>query len=47
MNEAATVEVYIVRNAERQGGIEDVTSAIVPVAANAIFAPVGMRLRIM
>ena len=46
INEAPAIEVHIIRNSERPGGIgEPGTSAIVPAIANAIFAATGKRLR--
>ena len=46
MNEAPTVEVYIVKNTEPPGGMgEPGTSAIVPAVTNAIFAATGKRIR--
>lgn len=46
MNEAPTVEVYIVQSQELPGGIgETGTSAIIPAVTNAIFAATGTRLR--
>jgi len=48
MNEAPTVEVYIVKSSEPPGGMgETGTSAVVPAIANAIFAATGKRLRKM
>jgi isoquinoline 1-oxidoreductase beta subunit len=48
MNEAPTVEVYIVKSSEPPGGMgETGTSAAVPAIANAIFAATGKRLRKM
>jgi isoquinoline 1-oxidoreductase subunit beta len=46
MNEAPTVEIYIVRNSEPPGGMGEAgTSCIVPAVTNAIFAATGKRLR--
>lgn len=46
MDEAPTVEVYIVQSSEAPGGMgEPGTSAIVPAVSNAIFAATGKRLR--
>jgi isoquinoline 1-oxidoreductase beta subunit len=46
MNEAPTIEVHIIQNSERPGGMgEPGTSAIVPAITNAIFAATGKRLR--
>jgi isoquinoline 1-oxidoreductase subunit beta len=46
MNEAPSVEVYIVQSAEPPGGMGEAgTSAIVPAVANAIYAATGKRLR--
>jgi isoquinoline 1-oxidoreductase subunit beta len=46
MNEAPTIEVYIVQSAESPGGMGEAgTSAIVPAVTNAIFAATGKRLR--
>jgi isoquinoline 1-oxidoreductase beta subunit len=48
INEAPSVEVHIVQNAEPPGGMGEAgTSAIVPAVANAIFAATGKRLRKM
>ncbi|HUK07917.1 MAG TPA: xanthine dehydrogenase family protein molybdopterin-binding subunit [Stellaceae bacterium] len=48
MNEAPTVEIYIVKSSEPPGGMgETGTSAVVPAIANAIFAATGKRLRKM
>jgi isoquinoline 1-oxidoreductase subunit beta len=48
MNEAPTIEVHIVQNAEPPGGMGECgTSCIVPAVANAIFAATGKRLRKM
>ena len=48
MNEAPSIEVHIVQNAEAPGGMgETGTSCIVPAVANAIFAATGKRLRKM
>ena len=48
MNEAPTIEVYIVKSSEPPGGMgETGTSAIVPAVANAIFAATAKRLRKM
>ena len=48
INEAPTIEVYIVQNSEPPGGMGECgTSAIVPAVANAIFAATGKRLRKM
>jgi isoquinoline 1-oxidoreductase subunit beta len=48
MNEAPTIEVYIVESSEPPGGMgETGTSAIVPAVANAIFAATAKRLRKM
>jgi isoquinoline 1-oxidoreductase beta subunit len=46
MNEAPSIEVYIVENTEPPGGMGEAgTSAIVPAVTNAIFAATGKRLR--
>jgi isoquinoline 1-oxidoreductase beta subunit len=46
MNEAPTIDVYIVQSFEPPGGMGEAgTSAIVPAVANAIFAASGKRLR--
>jgi isoquinoline 1-oxidoreductase subunit beta len=46
INEAPTIEVYIVNSAEPPGGMGEAgTSAIVPAVTNAIFAATGKRLR--
>ena len=46
MNEAPTIEVYIVNSTEPPGGMGEAgTSAIVPAITNAIFAVTGKRLR--
>src|SRR5262252_4009595 len=46
MNEAPTVEVYIVQSSEPPGGMGEAgTSAVVPAVTNAIFAATGKRLR--
>jgi isoquinoline 1-oxidoreductase subunit beta len=46
MNEAPTIEVYIVQSSEPPGGMgEPGTSAVAPAVTNAIFAATGKRLR--
>jgi isoquinoline 1-oxidoreductase subunit beta len=46
MNEAPTMEVYIVQNSESPGGMGEAgTSLIVPAVTNAIFAATGKRVR--
>jgi len=46
MNEAPAIEVYLIQNTERPGGMgEPGTSAIVPAVTNAIFAATGKRIR--
>ena len=46
MNEAPTVEVYLVKSAEAPGGIgEPGTSALAPALTNAIYAATGKRIR--
>src|SRR5262249_1887460 len=46
MNEAPTVEVYIVQNREPPGGMGEAgTSAVVPAVTNAVFAATGKRIR--
>ncbi len=46
MNEAPTIEVHLVRNFEKPGGIgEPGTAVTAPALANAIFAATGKRLR--
>ena len=46
INEAPTVEVYVVKSAEAPGGIgEPGTSALAPALTNAIFAATGKRIR--
>ena len=46
MNEAPSIEVYIIQNSEPPGGMgEPGVSAIVPAVTNAIFAATGRRLR--
>ena len=46
INEAPTVEVYLVKSAEAPGGIgEPGTSALAPAVTNAIFATTGKRIR--
>jgi isoquinoline 1-oxidoreductase subunit beta len=46
MNEAPTIEVYIVPSTEKPGGMgEPGTSGIAPAVSNAIFAVTGKRLR--
>lgn len=46
MNEAPTVDVYLVESAEAPGGIgEPGTSALAPALTNAIFAATGKRIR--
>jgi isoquinoline 1-oxidoreductase beta subunit len=46
MNEAPTIEVYIIESSEPPGGMGEAgTSAIVPAVTNAIFAATGKRLR--
>ena len=48
MNEAPSVDVYIVQNQEAPGGMGEAgTSVIVPAVSNAIFAATGKRLRKM
>src|ERR1700741_4004912 len=48
INEAPAIEVHLVKNTERPGGMGEAgTSAIVPAIANAIFAATGKRLRKM
>ena len=48
MNEAPSIEVYVVKSSEPPGGMgETGTSAIVPAIANAIYAATGKRLRKM
>ncbi|MBA1144408.1 xanthine dehydrogenase family protein molybdopterin-binding subunit [Mesorhizobium neociceri] len=48
IDEAPTVEVYIIPSAEAPGGMGEAgTSAIVPAVANAIFAATGKRIRKM
>ena len=48
INEAPAIEVHIVENIERPGGMGEAgTSVIVPAVANAIFAATGKRLRKM
>jgi len=48
MNEAPSIEVYVVKSSEPPGGMgETGTSAIVPAIANAIYAATGKRLRNM
>jgi isoquinoline 1-oxidoreductase beta subunit len=48
MNEAPVIEVHIVQNFEKPGGMGECgTSAVVPAVANAIFAATGKRLRKM
>jgi isoquinoline 1-oxidoreductase beta subunit len=48
INEAPAIEVHIVQNFEKPGGMGECgTSAIVPAVANAIFAATGKRLRKM
>jgi isoquinoline 1-oxidoreductase beta subunit len=48
IDEAPTVEVYIVPSAEPPGGMGEAgTSAIVPAVSNAIFAATGKRIRKM
>jgi isoquinoline 1-oxidoreductase beta subunit len=46
MNEAPAIEVHLIRNNERPGGIgEPATAATAPALANAIFAATGKRIR--
>jgi isoquinoline 1-oxidoreductase beta subunit len=46
MNEAPTIEVHLVRNFEKPGGMgEPGTAVTAPALANAIFAATGKRLR--
>jgi isoquinoline 1-oxidoreductase beta subunit len=46
MNEAPSIEVYVVKSFEPPGGMGEAgTSAIVPAVTNAIFAATGKRLR--
>jgi isoquinoline 1-oxidoreductase beta subunit len=48
LNEAPTIDVYLVKSAEPPGGMgETGTSCIVPAVANAVFAASGKRLRQM
>ena len=48
INEAPAIDVHIVQNFEKPGGMGECgTSAIVPAVANAIFAATGKRLRKM
>jgi len=48
MNEAPSIEVYVMKSSEPPGGMgETGTSAIVPAIANAIYAATGKRLRKM
>jgi isoquinoline 1-oxidoreductase beta subunit len=46
MNEAPKIEVHLIRNNEKPGGIgETGTAAAAPALGNAIFAATGHRLR--
>ena len=46
MNEAPAIEVHLIRNNEKPGGIgEPATAATAPALANAIFAATGKRIR--
>jgi len=46
MNEMPAIEVHLVRNFEKPGGIgEPGTAATAPALANAIFAATGKRIR--
>jgi len=46
INEAPKIEVHLVRNLEKPGGIgEPGTAAVAPAVANAVFAATGRRLR--
>jgi len=46
MNEAPPIQVHLVRNFEKPGGIgEPGTAATAPALANAVFAATGKRLR--
>jgi isoquinoline 1-oxidoreductase subunit beta len=46
MNEAPTIEVFLVKNNEAPGGIgEPGTVGIAPAVANAVFAATGKRIR--
>jgi isoquinoline 1-oxidoreductase subunit beta len=46
MNEAPTIDVHLLKNAERPGGVgEPGTSAVMPAVANAVFAATGRRIR--
>jgi isoquinoline 1-oxidoreductase subunit beta len=46
MNESPAIEVHLVRNTEKPGGIgEPGTAATAPALANAVFAATGKRIR--
>jgi isoquinoline 1-oxidoreductase beta subunit len=46
MNETPAIDVHIVRNGEKPGGIgEPGTAATAPALANAVFAATGRRIR--
>jgi CO/xanthine dehydrogenase Mo-binding subunit len=46
MNEAPSIEVHLVRNFEKPGGMgEPGTAATAPALANAVFAATGKRIR--
>jgi len=46
MNDCPVVETYLVKSAERPGGVgETPTSAIAPAVTNAVFAATGVRIR--
>ena len=48
INEAPTIEVALIRNQEKPGGVgETGTAAAAPALGNAIFAATGRRLRRM
>jgi len=46
MNEAPRVDVHLIRNGEKPGGVGEAgTAAAAPALGNAIFAATGQRLR--
>jgi isoquinoline 1-oxidoreductase beta subunit len=46
MPDAPPIEVYLMTNAERHGGVGEVgVPAVAPAVCNAIFAAVGVRIR--
>lgn len=48
INEAPTIEVYLIESEAEPGGIgEPGTAAIAPAIVNAVFAATGKRLRIL